>query len=295
MTIPIEDLAYETHLYFYRHNISGDIETDAYWYFQAQKLHCYSVLDASLDIHTQILSLGQIIGPGEAYHHLVFGAGRRSKMIWVAFRELFGIIQPDRKQPLPHDQVAEAARALNDIYIHMRGMLDNFAWTIAQLFGDDDLKSLHQNDIGFFARKFRRNGSISDFIDITEPFSDWEREIKERRDPIAHRIPLSVPPSILTADDHELYAEKQREWSEANAGMLALMQSGGSMEEIDAASSHGKALFRELDNIGTFVPIIIHNPDDGGVKIYPTVPEDMGKLVNLSRQLLNLIGDKIRA
>lgn len=156
---------------------------------------------------TDILILGQKIGLEEAYHQLVFGAARRSKILWTAFRQLYRLISPDRTSPLPLDDVFEAARALNDIYIHLRGMQDNYAWALLYLFGGDASKQLNQGDVSLFSKKFTNVQPIAEFVDIVKPFSDWNTELKAMRDPVAHRIPLSVPPAILDEADQKKYAE----------------------------------------------------------------------------------------
>lgn len=41
----------------------------------------------------------------------------------------------------------------------------------------------------------------------------------------------------------------------------------------------------QMEKTGTFVPMIVHDPDVGGNSIYPTVPEDVGNLVLFCRRL----------
>jgi hypothetical protein len=248
-------------------------------------MHSLSVMNAAGDIQTEILTTAQQLTMGEAYHHLVFGAARRSRMIWGAFRQLYDLILPDRNEPLPHDEVFEAARALNDIYIHTRGMVDNYAWTIRQLFGDADLKKLPPNDVSLFKNKFLNNASVSDFGDIASGFADWDSELKARRDPIAHRIPLSVPPALLNEDDQSKYVLLNEQYNTALSSYLQLVRDQSSKEETDAASEEVDRLLAAMAKIGTFVPMIVHDPKEGGVPIYPTVTEDIGQLIRLARLL----------
>lgn len=285
--VPDQDLSFETHFEPYRRNgyLTGHAERDAYWYYQAQEIHSLRVLDAARDTQSEILIVGQRLQMGPAYHHIVFGAARRSRMIWGAFRELYRHIGPDRTEPLPHDEVFEAARALNDIYIHSRGTMDNYAWALLHLFGDESLKALNPNDIGLFRKRFCGNPSVSDFGAIAAKFIDWESEIKERRDPVAHRIPLSVPPALLNEEDQARYRLLNDRANEAFQTFLELAGSLASQEVTDAASDEVERLYAEMGKIGIFVPMIVHDPSEGGVRIYPTVPEDIGQLIRLIRRI----------
>lgn len=287
MTVSDADLRYETHIGLYRqhgHKI-GDPKRGAYWLYQAQHQHCLCVIAGIGDIQMHILSIGQQLEMGLAYHHLVFGAVRRSRMIWGALRQLYALIPPDREDPMPQDDVIEASRALNDIYIHTLGMLDNYAWAIRDLFGNEELRALHQNDVSLFSRRYRNNPSVSDFGEIASEFSDWNREIKERRDPVAHRIPLSVPPAILNGEDRSTYAALSDEANASQSTFFEKIRQNTDQAEIDAASDRWNDLMDRMARLGTFVPMIVHDPQEGGTRIYPTVPEDLGMLLLLSRQL----------
>jgi hypothetical protein len=290
-----EDLAFETHMGPYRRNgyLTGHVQRDAYWYFQAQDMHAMRVLDATRDLQSDILIVGQRLDNAPAYHHLVFGAARRSRMIWGAFRELYYQISPDRTEPLPHDDVFEAARALNDIYIHTRGTMDNYAWALLHLFGDEKLKNLHQSDIGLHRKKFRENPSVSEFGEIAAAFGDWESEIKERRDPVAHRIPLSVPPALLNDEDQAKYRALNDSANEALRQYLEFARGPAPQEIIDAASAKVDRLHSEMGKVGTFIPMIVHDPNEDAVRIYPTVPEDIGQLIKLLRRMNTRIIERL--
>lgn len=294
MIIPDENLSYEKHFEFYRAFLTGNPERDSFWHFKAQEMHILNVMQAAGDIQGQVVSVGQCLPMGTAYHHLVFGAGRRSKMIWGAFRQLYGMVPPDRTKPLPADDAFEVARALNDIYIHTRGMLDNFAWAILHIFGDEAAKVLHQNDIGLFQKRFKANPSLAEFCDIAAEFNGWAKELSARRDPVAHRIPLSVPPSCLNEEEAVAYSDLQNRANGALLKLAELGNAGASFTDIEAISSEVESLQTKMTTIGRFAPFIVHDPAEGGVRIYPTVPEDIGQLVKLSRRLLIRILERLQ-
>jgi hypothetical protein len=162
-----ELLEYETHFAGYQSYLTGDIERDAHWHFEAQETHAICVLDAILGLQLEIVALSGKIQNEDAFYNLNFGAARRARMIWGAFRQLHYSIAPNRSEPMLHDDVFEASRALNDIYIHTRGMLDNYAWVLIYLFGDESSKALRRNDVDLFGKKFQ---SVSIFSLILRKF-----------------------------------------------------------------------------------------------------------------------------
>ncbi len=245
-------------------------------------MHALHILDAIRDLQIEILNVSNSISNEGANTNLNFGAARRVRMIWGGFRHLYSLIRPDRSEPMMHDDVFEAARALNDIYIHTRGVLDNYAWALVFLFGN--VSAIRRNDVDLFGRKLESN-LIQSFLDVLAPYRDWNREMKERRDPVAHRIPLSVPPSFFTDEDHSKFLELNDRYNAAvrKFSELALIQAPQS--DLDAASAEADRLHEESQRIGRFSPIIVHDPKEGGTRIYPTVPQDIGMLVRLVRQL----------
>lgn len=279
-----QDLRYSSHLSLYEDFLTGDGERDAYWYFEAQNIHTLCVVDAVGAIQTELVSIGQRLGISEAYYQLVFGVARRSKFIWGALRQLYSLVSPSRRNPLPLDDAEEAARALNDIYIHLLGALDNYAWALIHLFGGERGRSLRRNEIGLFGRDFRRLADLSEFHSASLPFVEWNRSIRQRRDPVAHRIPLSVPPAIQDSSTIEIYREVERKHSEALQRFFSIAE-GGSPKEIKDATDEADRYFSMLQTIGKFAPLIVHDPNEDEIPIYPTVPEDIGIFVLLSRDL----------
>ncbi len=285
-----EQLEYQTHFSGYQQYLTGIIENDFYWHFQAQDMHALHVLDAIRDLQVEVLALSGRVPNEEAATNLNFGAARRVRMIWGGFRHLYSLIRPDRSEPMMHDDVFEAARALNDIYIHTRGVLDNYAWVLVLLFGN--VSTIRRTDVDLFGRRLESNLALK-IVDVLAPYRDWNREIKARRDPVAHRIPLSVPPSFFNEEDHAHFLKLNDRYSAAvrRFSELALIQA--SQSDLDAASAEADRLHEESQRVGRFSPIIVHDPKEGGTRIYPTVPQDIGTLVRVVRKLNERIASSL--
>ncbi|MEO1748856.1 MAG: hypothetical protein AAFR27_09620 [Pseudomonadota bacterium] len=297
MSVTDNDLAYSSHIGRYQNYnfLSGDAETDEYLHHKAQHQHTLCVIDGIADILLEAVSTSGGMAIGTAQNYMAFGVARRSRMIWLALRQLYALIPPDRKEPLPHDDAFEASRALNDIYIHSMGMIDNYAWSIRDEFGDTELKSLQHLEISLFRSPYRRNKSAKAFAQIAGEFADWHSQIKELRNPVAHRIPLSVPPGVLVDEDQKIYQALEKKEIEARTELFQLKAQNAVQSDIDAKTVLCEHLQQQMEKLGKFVPMIVHDPRDGGTPIYPTVSDDVGKLVLLSRRLNSKISERLKA
>jgi hypothetical protein len=283
-----EQLDYKSHIAFYENigGLTGDPKRDRYWYQQAEYLHALSVCDAVLDTHIKAVSLAQEIGNTGADFQLRFGVARRAKFIWLSLRNIIRLMHPEREEPLLRDQVEEAARDLNVIYINIRGALDNFAWVLVDLFGDEKTRRLRPIQISLFGEKFLKDRNLVKVAEFVRRFSDWNSELKGRRDPAAHQIPLSVPPALI---DEETRPEFERVHAAYVEAFNGLGKDDGSNKDLLSKFERVDALFGRLERIGKFVPLFVHHPDEGAIKVYPTVPADVGQLVRIGRGLIEII------
>jgi len=117
-------------------------------------------------------------------------------------------------------------------------------------------------------------------------FTDWNKEIASRRDPAAHRIPLTVPPAIIDDESRGEYEKLSAKYNKASAD--ALRSTGvekDALKKFEAAEN----IFEKLQRVGKFVPVFVHHPNEGLINVYPTVPQDIGQLVRIARGLLKII------
>jgi hypothetical protein len=54
--------------------------------------------------------------------------------------------------------------------------------------------------VGLFNRPFRSDVHVANLKSVLKEHSDWNDDLKSRRDPSAHRMPLYVPPAILNEE-----------------------------------------------------------------------------------------------
>jgi hypothetical protein len=189
-------------------------------------------------------------------------------MISTAFNRLQALVPPDRAVPLTLPQSDDVARYLNSIYIDLLGLMDNYAWKRAHQAGSADTLAADKMQIGLFKRVLARDPTIGAVIKEIETFASWEREVKERRNPAAHRMPLYVPSAALTPEDVTTYNTLG---DEASAALHA----------------HDFERYRDLQTaqqrVGTFIAKFLHDPSGPVHDIYPTVSNDIGNAILIGR------------
>jgi hypothetical protein len=187
---------------------------------------------------------------------MMYGAGRRLNMIFYAYRAITLTVPSDREQPLSHDEQLNLSRDINIIYMNLRGTLDNFAWCFLYEKESEAVSSLSRMHIDLFANKFRELPAFAKIAQEISAHDNWNKEVKERRDPVAHRIPLYIPPSIVDHEGAERYKELFEEYA-----------------------------FEQLSNIGSFYPCFQHHPEEGIIPIYPILPTDMTHLIRIGNTI----------
>ncbi|MEM7062855.1 MAG: hypothetical protein AAF572_06800 [Cyanobacteria bacterium P01_B01_bin.77] len=152
-------------------------------------------------------------------------------------------------EPLSHNLSIELTLLLNAYSLNLAGSLDNLAWALAyqhNLIKDIDKdNSKHRRLAQLVSKDFlkllqeHRVGALHTML---EPLQKWYWDIREFRDPFAHRIPLYVPPAVCTEDDEQ----RAEEWDKQAAELMA----AGEWES-------GRSLMYQSLNVGQHLPVFI--------------------------------------
>lgn len=226
------------------------------------------LFDVLRNTFIEAIELGACVSSERAKYFLTFGAARRLEMIWFAYRCVIFEASADRKHPLTSDESRRLTQALNSIYVNIRGTLDNICWALLYLFAEPKISTLRESQVGLFLPCIMLDDRFKVLADHLERHSDWNINFKERRDPSAHRIPLTVPPQEVNELEAELYTD-------ARSAMLDALRLAD-VKTVIAAIKH-------QESIGHFVPYFIHDPARGGIPLYPTVPIDIAHLIQIFR------------
>src|SRR4051794_36989835 len=189
-------------------------------------------------------------------------------MIWYAYRHVIFTAPDDRDHPLNSDESRRLTQDLNTIYINIRGVIDNLCWSLLHEFAPDSLRSLTPSKVDLFSRSILKLIGSEQIDECISRHDKWYIELKTRRDPSAHRIPLTVPPQLVDSAEAETYSAKA----------AAVWEAIGQMD-FEAA----QRMMTEQENIGRFVPWFLHDPEQGPIPIYPTLSEDLRHLVEIFR------------
>lgn len=280
MFLTDERLIHSTHLGEQRWNMSDNEESNSYFRNQAFENHMGVVIDAAGDLLVNAVVLGQTKGGG-AHKHLVYGVARRAGDIRVSLRDIFRITPPDRTQSLDQNETDVVSRGLNTIYINVRGCLDNLAYAAVESHGGLDTLGLKPRHVDLWEARFLDSAAGAGLAAELGEFSPWVKDLAERRNPAAHRIPLSVIPTVV---DVEQLAERQRLIRQ----MLAPLPDGE--VDLDKRREEHEAIKAKIASIGTYSPQFAHDPLEGVIDIYPTVAEDVGTMIRIARMVLRHIG-----
>lgn len=281
---------------FYRHHrdplLSAGIELtpDNFGLFlEAQHVHAQSVTTALIALISKAVVVADLRDNESFSENLNFGLARRAKFIWIALRRILEISPPYRTEPMRHDDVEIIAADLNSIYINIRGALDNMAWAILSLPSPPASTSIQPQNVGLFNARFQRLPVVARYAPIIMSAAGWNTEMKERRDPAAHRIPLSVPPSILSDEDYAAHNDLMNAY---NTKLKSVRLYGGNNDKIMSVLDEAGDILDQMQRIGRYSPIFGHSMSAQHSPIYPTVPEDVGQFVFLVDSLLDAIQEE---
>lgn len=237
--------------------------------------HALAVFNPLRDSYSSVVRLAGVLKSEQAKFYMLYGAGRRLSMIFHAYRRLIFTADPKRDKPLSHDEQQELSLDINVLYMHALGVLDNYAWCFLFEKHPDRADDIDKRQVGLFSKEFRKICptfvSISFEIDVHK---GWFEELKDKRDPVAHRIPLYIPNAAIEPTDVPAYNRLYESFLENSAQKK--------FEEADV-------VFAALNQIGRFVHGFVHHPEGGVIPIYPTIPNDMGHLIQIGAVIKSVL------
>lgn len=253
----------------------GNETNNRFFEAEAQEMHVSGVTNAVNELTTDaLLLLSMPTLQPEAEKLLRYGVMRRWRMIAASWADFGSVVSPRRERPLSLEQSTLVGRSLNALYIDLHGLLDNYAWTLVHQFGSTETQNAKPMGIGLFSKPFRSDPGLATIADRVASFETWQTDFKTRRNPAAHRIPLHVPPAALTEADVAEHHRLDRLASEA-------LRSG----DFEANARYRKATW----DVGSFLPKFVHDPDEPLMDIFPTIPNDVGHVVRIGREVQGFI------
>jgi hypothetical protein len=153
---------------------------------------------------------------GREYSH--HGFCRRLDELARAIDFIFNVLPPEQEDIPDTDDVVAATMLIQSFFINISGCLDNLAWILVFETGlrGKDGNELDAKWVGLgesywyvrrsFSRPFRKHLSSRKV---------WFHHLAEFRDTAAHRIPLYIPPYIISEGDTAKYNQLSQECTAA--------------------------------------------------------------------------------
>lgn len=222
-----------------------------------------------------VLRLGRLnseLTNDKAKEYLLQGAGRRINFVTRCIKNMFGIFPLGQTEKLAKDEVADLAINLHAFFVNISGLFDNLAWVFVfeyELHGDPKDGKLGRYEVGLFNRKTQIHLPVAlrTFLQ-SDALTKWHSEYsKIYRDALAHRIPLYVPPSILTEADGKKYNELDAK-----------------LQAVDFADDDSLEIYENLlkqqGQLGQVSPIFAHSLSEEGRPVYmhAQVVDDYAKI-----------------
>jgi hypothetical protein len=189
-----------------------------------------------------------------ARQHLREGFNRRVLMLDASLQFVLENTRQQDGEPISVYVATDLAIHLNALYLNLCGALDNLAWALQyehQLIQSAEESSGRQRlQINLFNSKFLRalEAVAGTLVTAIREHDGWYRDLRDLRDPAAHRIPIYAVPGVMTGQQANEFAELQAKAADLfNAG-----DHDGGMDLIHKSTT-----------IGTYKPLMILSHEAG--------------------------------
>jgi hypothetical protein len=207
----------------------------------------------------------------------IMAIGRRYSMMTDAY---FEVAQLFFRGPDSDREQRYFNLYLNSLYINIFGSLENLTWMLyfEKIY---EHQKLGKHQISLFRKELIR-ASLANGVDLSsqrEKYYNWIRELKSKRDPIAHQIPMYVPFRVITNGEQRAeYFEMER---------LA-------RQKLEDGDTHGWfEVMHEARKVGDFLPNIwLVDSVDESLRFVPfrqTVNGDMLIMNELVKEIFGCV------
>jgi hypothetical protein len=161
----------------------------------------YATLQERLDvIATAYASFPYKTLPGRQY--ATRGFLRRFSTMHHCIERVFEMLPPEREERPVDAVLLDTAVYIQSFVMNEFGAVDNLAW----IWVSENSLKIGRTDIGLGPKCTSVRASLSqETRDYLAGLDDWFAHITDFRDALAHRIPLYIPPFIVSEEDDPAY------------------------------------------------------------------------------------------
>jgi hypothetical protein len=209
-----------------------------------------------------------------AEEHARHGFSRRLGTLIRAVNLVFDLLPPELDAIPERDTVVDATIAIQSFVLNTFGCLDNLAWIFVHEKGvtkpDGTALDTQSVSLGSKAVRARFSDEFSAYIDSRD---EWFKAIKNFRDALAHRIPLYIPPFIVTPDVVNEYNRLEHASGDAMRAMK--------FDEYDRLQA-------EQNKLGLFRPWMTHSRTENAhvIVFHPQLLADFNTVDEFGRKML---------
>ncbi len=204
-----------------------------------------------------------------AQEHAHHGFSRRLKTLVRCIDKVFEILPPDREDLPTQEKLSDANINLQAFIFNVFGCVENLAWiwVCEKNLTKDDGSPLPNEWVSLRKKKVRKSFS-PEFLEYLDKLDEWFDHLENFRHAVAHRIPLYVPPCVITDDKEAAYQDLAKRKTDA--------LTRGALEDYDRLSA-------EQDALGVFMPVMTHSFEEGArqVVFHPQMLADFNTINEL--------------
>ncbi len=211
-----------------------------------------------------------------AREHAQHGFSRRLKTLVRCIDNTFEILPPDRVDLPTSEELSDANINLQAFVFNVFGSVDNLAriWVCEKTLTKDNGSPIPNEWVGLGKKnKLVRDSFSPEFLEYLNGLDEWFDHLENFRHAVAHRIPLYVPPYVITEDKEAAY----RDFEDRKTDAL----NRGALEDYDRLSAGQDAL-------GVFTPVMTHSfeEDAKSVVFHRQILADFNTIEELGRKML---------
>jgi hypothetical protein len=212
----------------------------------------------------------------QAREYALHGFARRLYTLVECTEMVFENLPPERDRLPTRKERLEATIGIQGFVFNAFGSIDNLAWIFAieKAIKNKKGEPIHRNSIGLAAHNIAIRANLSqDFQDYLKGKDEWFKHLEDFRHSLAHRVPLFVPPYIITPDKDAAYNELQTGMDEAIA-----------KRDFDTYDKKS----REQDALGIFRPMMLHSvvETEAYIAFHPQIIADFATVEEIGRNML---------
>ena len=155
----------------------------------------------------------------KAREYATHGFPRRLKTLTHSLKAVFRLLPPESDEIPGRDTLSDATVHIQASVFNVFGCVDNLAWIWVFEKGvvRRNGRPLAQTQVGFDSNKLHMRASISgEFRTYLESLEPWFELMSDFRHALAHRIPLYVPPHVVTEKNVEVYRDLEARMDDAS-------------------------------------------------------------------------------